>query len=145
MCHKSAGFESAASTRQSVFAKTQNPGQLLLSIASVMSLLNTRSHSKTALSRNTFSRQRIAFLNTSKIERRSWKPLEEELSRNTCRRKNGYVCGGPAEEVYRRVWVPFPTTLTSRLICDTIVSFHQDGFWRHDGQRRSTPVFARTY
>ena len=33
----------------------------------------------------------------------------------------------------------FSSTLTSRLICGTVVSFHQHGFWRHDRQRRSTP------
>ena len=56
----------------------QNPGQVLLFIASVTSLLNTRSHSKmTILWREPFSRQQIAFLNTSKIEHRSWKSLKK--------------------------------------------------------------------
>jgi len=88
--------------------QNQNPGQLLLSIASVTSLLHTRNHSKMAiLWRKPFSRQQIAFLNISKTERRSWKLLKWNFPAIQGMRKNGNVCGGATEEVYRRVWVLF--------------------------------------
>ena len=147
MCHKNSGFENAPLTRQSVFTKTQNPGKLLFSIASVTSLRNTSSHLKMAvLWRKPFSRQQIAFLNTSKIEHRSWKPLKKWNSPALQgKRKNGYVCGGATEEVHRPVWVPFPPLWRVNWYSVTMASFHQDGFWRHERQRKSTHLFAMTY
>jgi len=59
--------------------------------------------------RKPFSRQQTAFLNTSKIEHRSWKPLKKWNSPAIQgMRKNSYVCGRATENVYRRVRVPFP-------------------------------------
>ena len=98
-------FNTAVSLHQN-----PEPREILFSIASVTSLLNTSSHLKMAvLWRKPFSRQQIAFLNTSKIEHRSWKPLKKWKSPALQgKRKNGYVCGGATEEVSRPVWMPFP-------------------------------------
>ena len=60
--------------------------------------------------RKPFSRQQTDFLNISKLEHRSWKPLKKWNSPAIQgMRKNGYVCGGATENVYRRVRVPFPS------------------------------------
>jgi len=52
------------------------------------------------IEKETFLEAAVSFFEHFKNRAQIVKAInEEELSHNTCRRKNGYVCGGPTQEV----------------------------------------------
>jgi len=150
--HKNARFERRGCSTAVNLRHTSEPKvrlQLLLPIASVTSLLNTRrSYSKMAiLWRKPSLRQQIAFLKTNN-KTQSVKDIKKYNSSTTLLQGNVRewlctVCGGATEEGYRCVWVLLAPIWRDDWYggCGTIM-FSSGYFWRHERQGRATYQFV---